>query len=169
MNLFQSYIDMLQVITDFREENSYNGRLYEISLTLMDVIAATKTQGKRSKTPAHPEGSKDHTKCNRGTPSQSPSSDTTSASNSCISARFQENHESVQSFMLPDFEGSLVLNTPANPENHGSKESSAEELAAIISGKDWTGVEQDWFQGLGSEHGNGFGAIDGQQYAKDYY
>ncbi len=161
MSLLQSYIDMLQIITDFGEANSYNGRLYEISLTLMDVIAATKTHGKRCKTPANPEGPTEHTQCHRGTPSQSPRSDTTSASNNRISARFQEDHQSINSFMLPDLDGSLILNTPANLEKHGSKEYSAEELAAIISGKDWNEAEQDCLQGLGVEKGNGFDESDG--------
>lgn len=71
--------------------------------------------------------------------------------------------------MLPDLDGSLILSTPANFENHGSKEYSAEELAGIISGKDWTETEQDWFQGLGGENGNGFDASNGLQYANNYY
>ena len=71
--------------------------------------------------------------------------------------------------MLPDLDSSLILSTPAKSENHGFKDYSAEELAAIISGKDWTEAEQDWFQGLGSEHGTGFGESDSLQYAKDYY
>ena len=104
----------------------------------------------------------------RSTSSQSPRSVTTSASNNRISARFQEDHQSIKSFMLPDLDGSLILNTPANSEKHGSKEYSAEELAAIISGKDWTEAEQDWFQGLGVENGNGFDENDGLQYTKDY-
>ena len=104
----------------------------------------------------------------RSTSSQSPRSDTTSASNNRISARFQEDHQSIKSFMLPDLDGSLILNTPAISENHGSKEYSAEELAAIISGKDWTEAEQDWFRGLRVENGNGFDENDGLQYTKDY-
>ena len=71
--------------------------------------------------------------------------------------------------MLPDLNGSLILNTLVNSENHGSKEYSAEELAATISGRDWTEAEQNWFQGLGVENGNGFDKSDSLQYAKDYY
>ncbi|KAI1460403.1 fungal-specific transcription factor domain-containing protein [Annulohypoxylon moriforme] len=50
IELFQSFTEMLQSITDLQEENSYNRRLCEASSILMDVISARKAQHKRRKT-----------------------------------------------------------------------------------------------------------------------
>ncbi|KAI1379652.1 hypothetical protein F4677DRAFT_453142 [Hypoxylon crocopeplum] len=49
LELLQSFTEMLQNITDLREEDSYVSRLCEVSTILMDVIAAMKIQRKRRK------------------------------------------------------------------------------------------------------------------------
>ena len=156
MSLLQSYIDLLQIITDVREDNSYNGRLYEIFLTLMDVIAATKTKRNEAKPQQIQRGQQSTLNAIAVHPLKAP--DQIQLPHICT---LSEDHQSIKSFMLPDLDGSLILNTPANLEKHGSKEYSAEELVAIISGKDWNEAEQDWFQGLGVEKGNGFDESDG--------
>ncbi|KAI1209353.1 uncharacterized protein F4807DRAFT_91319 [Annulohypoxylon truncatum] len=49
VELLQSFVEMLQIITELQEENSYNRRLYEVSSILMEVVSARKTQSKRRK------------------------------------------------------------------------------------------------------------------------
>ncbi|KAI1099373.1 fungal-specific transcription factor domain-containing protein [Jackrogersella minutella] len=49
VQLLQSFIEMLEGITDLQEEDSYNKRLCEVSSILMDIVTATKTQRKRRK------------------------------------------------------------------------------------------------------------------------
>ncbi|KAK2743553.1 hypothetical protein FQN57_004851 [Myotisia sp. PD_48] len=48
--LLQDFIEMLRVVTDSREGKSYNRRLYQMSLIIIDLSAATKVQHKRRKT-----------------------------------------------------------------------------------------------------------------------
>ncbi|KAI2465874.1 fungal-specific transcription factor domain-containing protein [Annulohypoxylon bovei var. microspora] len=53
VELLQSFVEMVESITDLQEENSYNRRLCEASSILMDVVAARNIQRKRRKTHHH--------------------------------------------------------------------------------------------------------------------
>ncbi|KAL8824485.1 MAG: hypothetical protein Q9191_005029 [Dirinaria sp. TL-2023a] len=47
MDMLQDFIEMLQVVTDYRGERSYNKRLHQMALIGMDVIKAQRNQHKR--------------------------------------------------------------------------------------------------------------------------
>ncbi|KAE8404069.1 putative fungal-specific transcription factor [Aspergillus pseudonomiae] len=49
IDMLQEFVEMLQTITDFRAEASYNRRLYQLSLIVTDVIKARQAQNKRQK------------------------------------------------------------------------------------------------------------------------
>lgn len=49
MELLQSFVDMLQTISDCRAEASYNRRLYQLSIVVIDMVNARKSQHKRHK------------------------------------------------------------------------------------------------------------------------
>ena len=53
--MLQDFIKILQLATDGRGEKSYNSRLYQMSLILMDVIAAQRMRNKRRKTESNLE------------------------------------------------------------------------------------------------------------------
>ncbi|KAL7627923.1 hypothetical protein AAE478_002118 [Parahypoxylon ruwenzoriense] len=132
--LLQSFTEMLQSITDLREEDSYNRRLCEVSGILTDVITALRTQRKRRKTQHSPPLSLTapmHTR--RTSTYNSPPSDihaTNIETNSPL--RAQENSQGTSNFSVTGFEPLL---SPADSRaGGGSSGCSDDELATIMGG-----------------------------------
>ena len=134
---------MLQTITDSREEKSFNNRLCELSLILMDVITTAKTQSssKRRKTvwnsecqtpmsvrsPAPRRSSTFHT----------PKSDTYSLSHNLSSIMsplvLEPEHQNFGGFDFPDWDDSFGLITPTDPGPSEPEQRQANELVSITN------------------------------------
>jgi len=121
---------MLHIITDSREEKSYNRRLYQLSLIVMDVATAEEPQYKRRK--VEPKSNPE-----RPTTAPLPPSDRDSLHIDAFPpSNGNYNHTTpdvleveVQGFdLFPDLDDSFSLADPIATMNGASRQSSADEL-----------------------------------------
>ena len=139
MDLLQDFSGMLNIITDSQEEKSYNRRLYQLSLVVIDVMSAKESQYKRRKKGSNLEQQTavllpqpDHTSLRIAR------SDTFPPSNSNYSHITPDLHttpdvreakdQSLDYAAFPDSDDSFNLVDPIVPMNSESGQSSADEL-----------------------------------------
>ena len=139
MDLLQGFSEMLHTITDSQEEKSYNRRLYQLSLVVIDVMTAKESQSKRRKTGSNleqptavPLPQPDRTSLRIAR------SDTFPPSSGNYSHMTPDVHTTPdvgefkdQSFdyaAFPDSDDSFNLMSPIVPMNGESGQSSADEL-----------------------------------------
>ncbi|KAI4262738.1 MAG: hypothetical protein L6R42_002087 [Xanthoria sp. 1 TBL-2021] len=131
VSYLQSFVDMLQTITDSREETTYNTRLYDFSLVLLSVINATQSQAKNHR--GRPQTSLKGVQSAKHT-----------ASSECRSSLFQEVHPPSPSNLTSElvFRGMadddpFTLLAPADlefPLAASDNSSSTDELVAFMEG-----------------------------------
>lgn len=139
-DLIRNFTEVLQTITDNREERSFNDGLCEFSLILMDVINTIKTQSssKRRKTVS---GSGRPTPMSVRSPFSTPRSDTYSFSNNLSSIisplplgpALESEHHYLGGFDFPNWDDSLGLITPTGSGPSEPEQQQADDPVTLTN------------------------------------
>ena len=133
---------MLQTITDSRDEKSFNNRLCELSLILMDVITTAKPSPAPNDGKLFGIASAKHLSVRSSAPGRSstfhtPKSDTYSLSHdlsSIVSPLVLEpEHQNFGGFDFPDWDDSFGLITPTDSGPCEPEQHQANELVSITN------------------------------------